>query len=575
MRTLAILLALASLALVGCGSSEGGKVAGKEGGTVTVMEAEGGVDSLDPGYWYFQTDYTDLGQTTQRWLYGWKAESLTPVPDLATAMPALSDGGRTLTIHIRSGVHYSPPLQTRTVTSADIKYAMERCFLAQVGNGYAGVYYGKIEGAPKEPVTKLPEISGIRTPSPDTLVIHTTAPVGVLDDADALALPCTIPVPQSYAEKYDRGSQSTYGMHAVFTGPYMIAGAGSGTVPASGYQAGRLLVLERNPSWQRSSDPIRAAYFNKIVFKGGNEITNASREILAGQGMMSGDFSSPPPAVLKEGLATRKSQFSIVPSDTVRYIGLNTTIKPLDNVDVRRAVAAVIDRNALRLTRGGEVVGPLATHFLPPRMPGFQAAGGYAGNVDFLSDPNGNLPLAEEYMRKAGYASGKYSGPPLLAVADNEPPAKETAEAVQSQLAQIGIHLTLREVPHATMISKYCAVPKAMVAICPSLSWGKDFFDSQSMIAPVFDGANIHPEGNTNVSQVNNPHINAQIEAAEAAVGPARAEAWGKLDSEVTSEAYVVPWIWEDSLGFTSANIHGVPWSFNGGDWDLTASSYK
>ena len=36
--------------------------------------------------------------------------------------------------------------RTSTVKSADVKYALERCFLPQVGNGYANVYYGDIEG---------------------------------------------------------------------------------------------------------------------------------------------------------------------------------------------------------------------------------------------------------------------------------------------------------------------------------------------------------------------------------------------------------------------------------------------
>ncbi|HEY7933274.1 MAG TPA: ABC transporter substrate-binding protein, partial [Solirubrobacteraceae bacterium] len=489
---LAVLVAGASV-VAGCGSSSSSV---KNGGKVTVLDIAGGVDSLDPGYWYYQTDYTELGQTTQRSLYGWPAAATSPVPDIATALPALSNGGKTLTIHIRSGVHYSAPLQNREVTTADFKYSLERCFMASVSNGYAPVYYSKIVGAPSEPAAKLPNITGLETPNSTTLIIKTSVPVGVLTTADALGLPCSIPVPQSYAEKYDKGSHSTYGEHQVFTGPYMIRGAGSGTVPTSGYQPGKLLVLVRNPSWQRSTDPIRPAHFNEIVIKGGNDITVASRQILTGQSMMSGDFAAPPPAVLKEGLANNRSQFYIEPSGGNRYISLTTTVKPLNNVNVRRAIAAVIDRNALRLTRGGAAIGTLATHFIPPTMPGFGAAGGEAGpGYDFYSNPNGNVALAESYMKKAGYPSGKYTGPPLLAVADNEPPAKNTAEAVQSQLAKIGITLNLREVPHATMLSTFCLVPKAKVAICPTLGWGKDFFDSQSMIDPVFNGKNIVPAG--------------------------------------------------------------------------------
>jgi len=575
-RTLPI-LALAALLAAGAVAAGCGSSSTTNGGKVTVLDVAGGVDSLDPGYWYYQTDYTELGQTTQRWLYGWPASAHAPAPDIATALPELSNGGRTLTIHIKPGIHYSAPLQSREVTSADIKYSMERCFLASVANGYAEVYYGKIVGAPAAPTATLTNIPGIETPNPHTLIIKTSVPVGVLTTADALGLPCTIPVPQSYAEKFDTGAHSTYGEHQVFTGPYMIKGAGSGTVPTSSYQPGKLLVLVRNPSWKHETDPIRAAHFNEIEFKGGNDITVASHQILSGTSMMSGDFAAPPPAVLQEGLANNHAQFYIEPSGGNRYISLNTTIPPLNNIDVRRAIAAVIDRNALRLTRGGSQIGSIATHFIPPTMPGFEAAGGAAGpGYDFYANPNGDVALAETYMKKAGYASGKYTGAPLFAVADNEPPAKDTAEAVQSQLAKIGIRLNLHEVPHATMLSQFCLVPKAKVAICPTLGWGKDFFDSQSMIDPVFNGKNIVPAGNTNTPQANSPVLNRQMDEAEQLTQPeARANAWAKLDKEVTREAYVVTWLWDNEVGFTSKNVHGVKWPFNGGDWDLTASSLR
>ncbi|MGI9184512.1 MAG: ABC transporter substrate-binding protein [Solirubrobacteraceae bacterium] len=584
------MLALGALVVAGCGSSSSsgsgsgsstssasGAGGGKpvKGGTVTILETAGGIDNLDPGYWYYQTDYADMLRTTQRTLYSFTSSGNNPVPDLATALPVISDGGKTLTIHIHSGIHYSPPLQSQTVTSSDIKYAIERCFLAGVGNGYAAAYYPKIVGAPTAPTTKLANLTGLQTPDPTTLVIKTSVPVGVLADANALSLACTVPVPQSYAAKYDKGSTSTYGMHQVFTGPYMIQGAGSGTVPSSGYSAGRLLDLVRNPSWQASTDPLREANFNQIVFKGGNDITVASRQTLTGSDMMSGDYAAPPVNVLQQGLtSSQKSQFHILPSDGNRYISLNTTVAPLNNVNVRKAIAAVIDRNALRLTRGGPTLGTVANHFIPPGLPGFAQAGGVAGpGYDFYANPNGNLALAEKYMKAAGYPSGKYTGPPLLTIADNQAPASNTAQAVQSQLAQLGFKLNFREVPHATVLSKFCLVPKAKVAICPTLGWGKDFNDSQSMIDPVFNGKNIVPTGNTNTAQANDPALNAQMNAAEQIIDPTqRAAAWGKLDKEITSQVYVVPWLWDNEVSFASKNVHGVNWAFDNSDWDLANS---
>src|SRR3954469_11852951 len=173
---LSVLLA-AALVASGCGSSKSSS-AGKKGGEVTILEAAGGVDSLDPGYWYYQTDYSNLAQTTQRQLYGWPPDADNPAPDLATGQPTLSNGGKTITVKIKTGIKYAPPHQTRTVKSADFKYALERCFLPSVGNGYASVYYSDIVGVKAFTDNKAKEIAGIKTPDDSTLVISTTRPVG-------------------------------------------------------------------------------------------------------------------------------------------------------------------------------------------------------------------------------------------------------------------------------------------------------------------------------------------------------------------------------------------------------------
>ena len=123
------------------------------------------------------------------------------------------------------------------------------------------------------------------------------------------------------------------------------------------------------------------------------------------------------------------------------------------------------------------------------------------------------------------------------------------------------------------MLSKYCLVPKAKVAICPTLGWGKDFYDSQSMLDPVFNGANIVPVGNTNTAQLNDPTINSQMDQAEQIIDPTqRAEAWGKIDDELTAGAYMVPWLWDNEVSFASKNVHGVLWAFNANSWDFTNS---
>jgi hypothetical protein len=66
------------------------------------------------------------------------------------------------------------------------------------------------------------------------------------------------------------------------------------------------------------------------------------------------------------------------------------------------------------------------------------------------------------------------------------------------------------------------------------------------------------------------------MQAATQIIDPtARANAWAKLDKEITSQVYVVTWLWDNEVQFASSNVKGVIWPFNGDDWDLTASSLK
>jgi peptide/nickel transport system substrate-binding protein len=569
----AVVLAAVGIAACGGGGGGGGGEA-KKGGTLRVLDTAGGIDSLDPGYWYYQADYQEVGDTTQRWLYGWKPDETKPTPDLAEALPKSSNGEKTVTIKIKSGIKYSPPLQTRTVKSSDIKYALERCFLPQVGNGYANTYYSEIKGVDAFKSEKAKEISGIETPDDTTLVITTTKPVASLVDGSALGMPCTIPVPKDYAEKYDKGKTSTYGQHSVFTGPYMVENNGKGK--NTGYEASKKLTLVRNPSWDKSTD-FKPAYFDRIEETCCSDATIATRKTLQGRDYVSGDYAAPPVAVLKQALSSRKSQISVESSGGNRYISLNTSVKPFDNVNVRRAVSAVIDRTALRQTRGGPTLGTLATHFLPPGVAGFEEAGDVKGpGFDFVSNPTANVSLAMQYMKKAGYASGKYNGPPLLAIGDNISPAKETAEAFQEQVAKIGLKLKLREVPRATLLSKFCQVPKAKVAVCPTLGWGADFFSAQSFFFPLFHGKNLVPTGNVNTAEVNDPKLNAQIDRAIHVTDPDKAaQAWAELDKEVTDQAYFVNWLWDNNIGLESKNVNGVSSKFNSGAYDWAFSSLK
>src|SRR4051794_23852600 len=125
-RFLVLAIAVVALLVAGCGGSDNNKsgtngkaanqapAGAKKGGHLDVLSLSD-VDGLDPGYWYYQYDYQALFEPTQRSLYGWESDKTTPTPDLASGDPAVSNGGKTLTIKIRPGIKYSPGPVKRTV----------------------------------------------------------------------------------------------------------------------------------------------------------------------------------------------------------------------------------------------------------------------------------------------------------------------------------------------------------------------------------------------------------------------------------------------------------------------------
>ena len=394
LRLLVAALALAGLAVAvaACGgggskSTTSGQPTGnaKQGGTLTMVSAADVDNALDPGYSYYQYDFI-LDEALHRTLYSYKPTDTTqPSPDLATGPAQVSDGGKTVTVKIKSGVKFSPPVN-REVTTADVKYAMERDFMPRVGNGYSNAYWGDIEGAKQFAAGKADSISGIETPDDQTLVIHLTRPTAAVA-IGAMALPGTAPVPKEYASKFDKGSHSTYGQHLVTTGPYMVQNNSSGKV--TGYDPGHRIVMVRNPNWDKSTD-FRPAYLDKVVVEEGNDPTVGNRKVLTGQDMVANPVDMPPPsAVLKQASNSYKSQLlGGTFTGRFRYVALNTKVKPFDNINVRKAVIAGIDKSAMQLAFGGPAVGDIPTHFLSPGLAGFDQSGGKQGPCLLYTSPS-------------------------------------------------------------------------------------------------------------------------------------------------------------------------------------------
>ena len=221
---------------------------GKRGGVLNEVQSED-FEHLDPGQAYFQLDY-QITDATQRSLYSYKPNTFSEsTPDMAEGPAQLSNGNRLITINIRKGVHFSPPVN-REVTAADVVYAFERIANPNVANPYYLGYLSSIEGMK---TASGGPIAGVKATGKYTLQVKLTAPEAPIVVA-SMVLPWSAPVPKEYAAKFDAKKPSEYVNYQVASGPYMLKNNSEGKVLGIGYQPGKSATLVRNPNWKASTD---------------------------------------------------------------------------------------------------------------------------------------------------------------------------------------------------------------------------------------------------------------------------------------------------------------------------------
>jgi peptide/nickel transport system substrate-binding protein len=528
-------------------------------GGIATMLGTSDVDYLDPGHTYYTTGYM-VALAQVRPLYGEFPGTEGVQPDLASGPPQISDHGKTVTVPLRAGVRFAPPV-SREVEAKDVKYAMERAFSESVGGQYT-FFFSDLVGAPKRlPRTPKP-ISGIEVVDSHTVRFQLSKRTGATFAA-ALQLPMTAPVPEEVAGPDDRKRVSTYEEHVVASGPYSVA-----------RRTKSIIKLRRNPNWDPATDP-RPAYLDGVDFEFQQASATASAaRVLKGSHLLF--EANVAPATYRRYHGSHRAQFQTVASGGVRYMSLNTTVKAFRNINVRKAVIAGFDKSRLRNARGGALVGPVATHFLPPGVPGYAEAGGAKGPQPAIYAPKGNKKLMRKYFRKAGYRNGRYTGrETLLVVTAATDPGKAQAEEAVRQLKTMGFRVKLRRAPQDAVYTDFCQRPSKNVAMCGSAGWFKDFSDGASMLPPLFDSRMIFRAGNNNLAELRDGKVDRLIDAANVLpIGAARAKAWAAVDRQVTADAPAIPFVWDVVTLVRSADMVGAlnPYST---DWDLSFSAFR
>jgi peptide/nickel transport system substrate-binding protein len=588
----ALAVAAVVVAAAACGggsnstSTQGAKPA--KGGIYKVgwESSFGFTDNLDPTGEYLGDAFSILSDLLDRTLVGYDhvpgAAGNRLVPDLATSVPAPTNGGKTYTFHLKSGIKFGPPVD-REITSKDILYSFERIAKPANGAQYA-FYYSPIQGFTAYGSGKAKTIAGIETPDPHTVVFHLTRPTG--DFLYRLSLPATGPIPSVIANCF-AGQPGKYGNYLVSTGPYTIKGAAAQN-DASCSTLKRLpgfnqteLDLVRNPDYAASTDTASARQNmpNGFLFEVDSSAVDILNKVEAGQ--LDDEVSTIPPQVLRQYATdpSLKQDFHQNSGDRTWYLSMNLTQPPFDDIHVRKAMNWIIDKAGLRQAWGGPTAGEIANHIVPDTL--FDGALSEYAPYATPGD-HGSLAKAKQAMHGSKYSTGNTgmcdasACKNVLMISDTRSVDAGMVATIEQDAKKIGITFTVHQISGAYPVIQ---TPAKNIPLAERPGWGKDFADAGTFFNPLFDGRTIIPTGNTNYSLVgitpaqctklkitgdckSVPSVNSALDRCSPLTGGARLACYEALDKTLMTK--VVPWVpylWSSATHITSSNV--THWSFD------------
>ncbi|MFD8716505.1 ABC transporter substrate-binding protein [Streptomyces sp. NPDC059629] len=500
-----------------------GDSAPHKGGTLTVLNSDPQTD-FDPARLYTSgggnvPSLVFRTLTTRNRANG--AAGTKVVPDLATDTGRPSKNATVWTYTLKTGLKYE---DGTAITSADIKYGIERSFAPELSGGAPYLRDWLVGAADYQgPYKDKKGLSAIETPDDRTIVFHLDKPEG---EFPFLATQTQFtPVPQAK----DTGTK--YEEHPVSSGPYKVV---------KNENDGEHLVLERNKYWSAAVDDQRKAYPDKIDVQSGLDSSVINQRLSASQGTdaaaVTTDTNLGPAELAKvtgdKELAARVGTGHF---GYTNYIAFNPKVKPFDNPKVREAISYAVDRSSVINAAGGSALAEPATTFLPN-----QKSFGYTPYDQFPAGDTGNAAKAKALLKEAGYPNG-------LTVtlthdnAQNFKTSPEIATAIQDALKKAGITVKLQGLEdnnYSDTVHSVKTEPGFFLA-----TWGADWPSGGPFLAPIFDGRQIVKDGaNFNASQLNDASVNAEIDAINKLTDlDAAAKRWGALDKKIGAQALTVP----------------------------------
>ncbi len=316
---------------------------------------------------------------------------------------------------------------------------------------------------------------------------------------------------------------------------------GTGGYKVSEWTSGQSIVLDRNTDYFKQGRP----YLDKITFQIGQEPVVNLLRLQKGEIDIPGD--GVPPAKFTEVMNDPTWKENVIVAEQLHtgYVTMNVNVKPFDNVAVRQAVNMAINKDRIVQIINNRAVP--ANQPLPPAMPGYDK--GFKG---YTYDVEG----AKAKLKEAGLEGGFETE---LFVANTDPQPR-IAQAIQQDLAAIGIKANLQNLDQGNVIAAGGKKDGAPMIWSGGMAWIADFPDPSNFYTVIL-GCGGAVDGGWNWAWYCNPDLDKRAEEANAMTNPAdadkRAAAWGKIFTDLMADAPWAPVFNEKAYVIHSARIAG------------------
>ena len=419
--------------------------------------------SLDPPNCY-ESEGIQVARQLFDGLVEYDPETLEIYPAIADSWEVSADG-LVYTFKLKRGVKFH---SGREVTAEDFVYSWSRACQAETAS-YLAYHLDPILGYDEVLAGERDVLEGVKAIDDYTLEVTLKYVYG--DFVNTLGHVVFYPVAKEDIEKWG----DDYAEHINGTGAFKLVE----------WKHDQYIMLERFDDYYGDN-----ALLDKVKYVIFADENTAFLEFKAGNL----EYAQIPQGKIESTKADAKfGDYAIIkPQLAIYYFAMNYGIEPFkDNLALREALNYAVDRQFI-VDDLMESIPAVATGIVPPGIPGFQ---------ENASKFNYDVEMAKQKLEEAGYPNGE--GLPVIQFGYNIGASHEmVAEAVQSDLAEIGVHVEIIGLEWGAALDAFKNGDIGFFR----LGWGADYPTMDNFLFPLF-----YSQSSDNYTGYNNPKVDEML----------------------------------------------------------------